>query len=63
MTLIGYWAIGLPAVYGLGMVLGLGVYGVWLGLVIALGSTATLLWRCFVARLRLAEQQGASTDH
>jgi len=45
------------------MVLGLGLYGIWLGLLIALGSTATLLWRCFEARLRLAEQQGAGTGY
>ena len=52
MTLIGYWVIGLPAVYSLGMVLGWGIYGIWIGLAIALGSTAILLWFTFEMRLK-----------
>lgn len=51
MTLIGYWLLGLPAVYCLGSLMALGIYGVWLGLSIGLGSTAFLLWRTFEQRL------------
>lgn len=51
MTLVGYWLLGLPAVYCLSSLLALGIYGVWLGLSIGLGSTAFLLWRTFERRL------------
>ena len=51
MTLIGYWLVGLPMVYGLGQTLTPGIYGVWLGLSLGLGCTACLLWWTFERHL------------
>lgn len=46
ITLVGYWAIGAPAAYGLGFHTPLGAQGVWAGLVLALAVVALLLgWR------------------
>lgn len=52
LSLIGYWAIGLPAAYALGIVLGFGIDGVWVGLTAGLAATAMLLLRAFERRLR-----------
>nr|WP_198979847.1 MATE family efflux transporter [Herbaspirillum sp. ASV7] len=43
MTLIGYWAVGLPGAWLLGHWLGLGATGVWLGLTLGLVVTAAQL--------------------
>lgn len=57
MTLIGYWVIGLPAAWLVGLVLGGGPVGVWCGLGTGLAATAVLLaWRF---RRRLAERNPA----
>ncbi|MEU2545501.1 MATE family efflux transporter [Streptomyces roseolus] len=45
VTLIGYWAIGLPAAWVLGRLTGLDTTGVWLGLLTGLAATAVLLLR------------------
>ncbi|MFJ8596952.1 MATE family efflux transporter [Streptomyces sp. NPDC093598] len=45
VTLIGYWAIGLPAAWVLGHLTGLDTTGVWLGLLTGLAATALLLLR------------------
>ncbi|MFI6867975.1 MATE family efflux transporter [Nocardia sp. NPDC050406] len=51
-TLIGYFALGVPAMVLFGY--GLGWYGpgVWLGLCLGFGATAALVWRTFLRRLR-----------
>ncbi|MFF9810732.1 MATE family efflux transporter [Streptomyces coeruleorubidus] len=45
VTLIGYWAIGLPAAWLLAHLLDLDTTGVWLGLLTGLAATALLLLR------------------
>jgi MATE family multidrug resistance protein len=40
---LSYWAVGVPASYLFGFVLGLGGVGVWLGLVVGLACAAVLL--------------------
>lgn len=45
ITLIGYWAVGLPASWLLAHPLGLDTPGIWLGLLIGLATTAVLLLR------------------
>jgi MATE family multidrug resistance protein len=51
LSLVGYWVIGLPAAYGLGVALPFGIYGVWVGLTLGLAVTAVLLMRAFESRL------------
>jgi len=51
MTLIGYWAIGLPTAFLLGVTLNLGLFGIWVGLTLGLATTAALLWRSFERQL------------
>lgn len=51
ISLIGYWAIGLPVAYLAGIVMGYGIYGIWVGLAIGLAATASLLLRTFETRL------------
>lgn len=46
ITFISYWVISLPIAYLLGFIFKLGVQGVWIGLLIGLTSSATMLtWR------------------
>ncbi|MFF1870198.1 MATE family efflux transporter [Kitasatospora herbaricolor] len=45
ITLIGYWAVGLPAAWLLARPLGGGTRGLWTGLLIGLATTAVLLLR------------------
>ncbi len=45
ITLIGYWAVGLPAAWLLGYAAGLDTLGIWLGLLTGLATTAVLLLR------------------
>jgi MATE family multidrug resistance protein len=47
LTVIGYWAVGLPLVWLLARPLGLGAAGAWLGLACGLAVTAVLLLRRF----------------
>jgi MATE family multidrug resistance protein len=51
-TIVGYWAVGLPAVMLLGFALGLGPVGVWLGMLAGLATTAALLLRRYSATAR-----------
>lgn len=59
ITLIGYWAIGLPAAWLLGYAAALHTLGIWLGLLTGLAATAVLLLRRYSAslRTRFAAQQ------
>ena len=54
VAVIAYWAIGIPACYVLGFVLGWGGVGVWLGLVAGLACAGIFLmlrfWRRNVVR-------------
>ncbi|MER5459914.1 MATE family efflux transporter [Streptomyces sp. NPDC002668] len=45
ITLIGYWAVGLPASWLLAYPLGVDTLGIWLGLLTGLATTAVLLLR------------------
>ncbi|MFI6800386.1 MATE family efflux transporter [Streptosporangium canum] len=56
MTLIGYWAVGLPAAWLLGHVAGAGPVGAWVGLLAGLAVTAFLLLVRF--RRTLGERGG-----
>jgi len=51
LSLLGYWCIGLPIAYLLGVGLHLGVYGVWAGLTLGLAATAALMLWAFELRL------------
>lgn len=51
LSLLGYWAVGLPAAYLLGVSLGLGAQGVWMGLTLGLAATAALLLLAFEVQL------------
>ena len=42
----GYWVVGIPVAYGLGLVAGFGGQGIWMGLVFGLTTAGVLLmWR------------------
>jgi multidrug resistance protein, MATE family len=60
MTLIGYWAIGTPAMLLFGYGLHLRGPGIWLGLCTGFGATAVLLLRRFRIDLR-ARREAALT--
>jgi MATE family multidrug resistance protein len=47
ITFLAYWVIGLPVGYLLGIKFNLGVYGVWYGLVLGLGTASVLLFARF----------------
>ncbi|MFE7075068.1 MATE family efflux transporter [Streptomyces sp. NPDC057620] len=51
ITLIGYWAVGLPAAWLLAFPLHLDTLGIWLGLLTGLAATAVLLLRRYSAAL------------
>ncbi|WP_420078644.1 MATE family efflux transporter [Streptomyces sp. JL4002] len=51
ISLVGYWLIGLPAGYLLGVTAGGGVEGVWIGQTIGLAATAALLLAAFLRRV------------
>lgn len=51
ITLIGYWAVGLPAAWLGAYPLGLDTVGIWLGLLTGLATTAVLLLRRYSASL------------
>jgi MATE family multidrug resistance protein len=44
LTFIAYWIIGFPISYYLGKVLDMGTLGIWIGLLVALTSSATMLF-------------------
>jgi len=46
ITLVGYWAIALPAAYAIGFVFDYGAVGVWMGYMMGIGIAAVALpWR------------------
>ncbi|WP_069165544.1 MATE family efflux transporter [Nocardia altamirensis] len=47
-TLLGYFAVGIPAMVLFGFGIGWGGPGIWLGLCLGFGTTALLVWRRFV---------------
>ncbi|WP_405798199.1 MATE family efflux transporter [Streptomyces sp. NBC_01506] len=51
ITLIGYWAVGLPASWLLAHTFGLDTLGIWLGLLTGLATTAVLLLRRYTHSL------------
>jgi len=51
ISLIGYWLIGLPFAYLLGIAANYGAYGVWVGQTIGLAATATWLVASFHRRI------------
>lgn len=66
LSLLGYWVIGLPASYLLGISAGHGIYGVWIGQTIGLACTSILLilsFRSQVHRLELNSSTLSSEKH
>ncbi|TKC57702.1 MATE family efflux transporter [Pedobacter hiemivivus] len=53
ITFIAYWVIGIPLGYLLGIVLGLGVDGIWYGLTFGLLTASTLLFIRFQKKTRV----------
>jgi MATE family multidrug resistance protein len=51
ISLVGYWLVGLPAGYLLGVTAGWGVQGVWLGQTVGLAATAVILLAAFLRRV------------
>ncbi|MEU6977822.1 hypothetical protein [Streptomyces sp. NPDC046371] len=51
MSLVGYWLVGLPAGYLLGVTADWGVQGVWTGQTIGLAATAALLLIALLRRV------------
>jgi MATE family multidrug resistance protein len=62
ITLIGYWAVGTPAMLLFAYGLSLHGPGVWIGLCAGFGATAILLLRRFRADLRKGEPAALSLD-
>ncbi|MFD3553490.1 MATE family efflux transporter [Streptomyces goshikiensis] len=60
ITLIGYWAVGLPASWLLAYALDLNTLGIWLGLLTGLATTAVLLLRRYSHSLTRHEQTHAA---
>jgi len=52
LAAVSYWVMGIPASYILGITLGYGGVGVWLGLVIGLAFATVLLWWRFLVMYR-----------
>jgi len=44
ITFIAYWIIGFPVCYYLGTIAGFGTFGIWIGLLVALTSSALMLF-------------------
>ncbi|MEV0319400.1 MATE family efflux transporter [Streptomyces sp. NPDC050658] len=61
ITLVGYWAVGLPAAWLLAHPLGLETVGIWLGLLIGLATTAVLLLRRYSAALAVRGETVATS--
>ncbi|MGK5731728.1 MATE family efflux transporter [Streptomyces sp. URMC 124] len=63
ITLVGYWAVGLPAAWLFGYAAGLATLGIWLGLLAGLATTAVLLLRRYGdgLRARVREQEAVAT--
>ncbi|MEU9335657.1 MATE family efflux transporter [Streptomyces sp. NPDC048290] len=61
ITLVGYWAVGLPAAWLLAYPLALDTLGIWLGLLTGLATTAVLLLRRYDTALAGAGPSTAAT--
>lgn len=61
ISLVGYWLIGLPAGYLLGVTADWGVEGVWIGQTIGLAATAVILVIAFLRRVDRLHRVGPST--
>jgi multidrug resistance protein, MATE family len=59
ISLFGYWLVGLPAAWLLGIVSPYGIFGVWAGLAIGLAATALLLIVSFERQLKALDRAGA----
>ncbi|NMX68810.1 MATE family efflux transporter [Pseudomonas sp. WS 5111] len=59
ISLFGYWLVGLPAAWLLGIVSPYGIFGVWAGLAIGLAATALLLIVSFERQLNALDRAGA----
>ncbi|REF00864.1 MATE family efflux transporter [Thermomonospora umbrina] len=62
VTLVGYWAIGLPAAWLLAHAAALETTGIWLGLLTGLAATALLLLRRFHRRTAVPGPGAAATE-
>lgn len=61
ITMIAYWVIGLPVGYVLGFPLGLGIQGIWWGLLLGLLVASALLFFRFQDITRKLEQQAGKS--
>lgn len=59
ISLVGYWLVGLPVSYLLGVTAGHGVRGVWVGLTVGLAATAAVLTGAFLVRVKRLQREGA----
>ncbi|OLU23285.1 MATE family efflux transporter [Pseudomonas sp. PA15(2017)] len=60
ISLFGYWLIGLPCAYLLGITAGYNIHGVWIGQTVGLAATAALLVIAFRKRIaRLSRPSSA----
>ena len=57
ISIVGYWLIGLPVAWSVGVRLGYGIYGIWIGLALGLAATAVMLLRQFECRLSALTHQ------
>ncbi|MFD4726733.1 MATE family efflux transporter [Streptomyces seoulensis] len=62
ITLIGYWAVGLPTAWLLAYALRLDTAGIWLGLLTGLAATALLLLRRYDTALAATQPRPAATS-
>lgn len=64
LSLYGYWLVGLPAAYGLGVLGAHGIFGIWIGLAIGLAATAVLLVLSFERQIKalLAQRHPSQTQ-
>lgn len=60
ISLVGYWLIGLPAGYLLGVSADWGVEGVWTGQTIGLAATAAILLAAFLRRVNRLHREASS---
>ncbi|WP_328394652.1 MATE family efflux transporter [Nocardia sp. NBC_00416] len=56
-TLVGYFALGVPAMTVFGLALDWRGPGIWLGLCVGFGATAALVWRRFLRDLRIGSRE------
>lgn len=61
-SLIGYWLVGLPCAYAIGIFGGGGINGIWVGLMLGLATTALLEWQVFERHLARRINQSLAAD-